>query len=74
MIGPRPRPTRHRRHQRLHHGPHLVRDLLSRHRSRLSQRGAKALDQHGLGAYRGLLSDIQAKDFEGFSIGQPVPA
>ncbi len=28
----------------------------------------------GLGAYRGLLSDIQAKDFEGFSIGQPVPA
>ena len=28
----------------------------------------------GLGAYRGLLSEIQAKDFEGFSIGQPVPA
>ena len=28
----------------------------------------------GLGAYRGLLSEIQAKDFEGFSIGQPIPA
>ena len=48
MIRPRPRPPGHRRHQRLHHGPHLVRDLLSRHRSRLTHRGAKPLDQHGL--------------------------
>ena len=52
MIRPRPRPTGHRRHQRLHHGPHLVRDLLSRHRSRLTQPGAKPLDQHGLAAWQ----------------------
>ena len=52
MIRPRPRPRGHRRHQRLHHGPHLVRDLLSRHRSRLTQPGAKPLDQHGLAAWQ----------------------
>jgi hypothetical protein len=34
VIRPRPRPPRRRRHQRLHHSPNLVRDLLPRHRSR----------------------------------------
>ncbi|MGP5054071.1 CHAT domain-containing protein [Brachybacterium paraconglomeratum] len=48
MIRPRPRPPGHRRHQRLQHGPHLVRDLLPRHRSRLAQRRVNPLDQHGL--------------------------
>lgn len=37
-IGPWPRPAGHRRHQRLHDGPYPVRDLASRHRSRLTQR------------------------------------
>ena len=31
VIRPRPRPPGHRRHQRFHHGPHIVRDLLPRH-------------------------------------------
>ncbi len=48
MIRPRPRPPRHRRHQRLQNGPHLVRDLATRHPSRLAHRPPKPLDQHGL--------------------------
>ncbi len=48
VIRPRPRPPRYPRHQRLHHGPHLVRNLLSRHPPRLTQRRAKPLDQHAL--------------------------
>lgn len=48
MIRPRPRAASGRRHQRLYHGPQPVRDLLSRHRSRLTQPRSKPLDQHGL--------------------------
>src|SRR5690606_2929675 len=48
MVRPRPRATLHRRHQRLQHVPHLVRDLLSRHDSRLAHATPKPLDQHGL--------------------------
>ena len=48
VIRPRPRPPRRHRHQRLQHGPHLVRDLVSRHRSRLANQNRKPLDQHAL--------------------------
>src|SRR5690625_4947119 len=61
VIRPRPRPTGHRRHQRLHHGPHLVRDLLSRHRSRLTHRGAEPLDQHALAPAAGEWSPARAQ-------------
>src|SRR4051812_5998570 len=47
VIRPRPRTPGHRRHQRFHHGPHIVRDLLARHRSRLTWPETKALEEHG---------------------------
>lgn len=48
VIRPRPGTTRHRRHQRLQHSPHLIGDLSSRHHSRLAHETQKHLDQHGL--------------------------
>ena len=49
VIRPRPRTPRRRRHQRLHHSPHLVRDLASRHHPRLARTNTTPLDQRALG-------------------------
>ncbi|CAA9260420.1 MAG: hypothetical protein AVDCRST_MAG57-2622, partial [uncultured Blastococcus sp.] len=40
----RPRTPGHRRRQRFHHGSHIVRDLLARHRSRVTWPGTESPD------------------------------